>query len=162
MFISGLRGIASTASTVNAITVRNCTIETTSHCMYPRTGDTYNFYGCMLSTDDAAAYLIEAISGVTVGVFGCVGGENGLGVILGGGTIKHAGTSELGLEASGATSVADGGTISHGLKITPRHVTTQASVEGTIATPASLGASTFVVNFSGVTTTQTVYWHAKY
>ncbi len=162
LFISGLRGITSTTGTVNAINVRGCTIRTTSHCMYPRTGDAYNFYACELWTDGNAAYLAEAISGVTLGLFGCVGGSNGYGVILGGGTIKHSGTVDLGLEASGSASVADGGTIEHGLKITPRFVTVQASLEGTTATPASIGASTFAVNFSGVTTTQTVYWHAKY
>ncbi len=159
----GLRGVVSTISTVNSATLRNCDIETTGHCMVPRVGDVYNFYGCSLITTgtETPTWLIEAISGVTVGLFNCTG-DGGEGIISGGGTINHSGTFNLGLEAFGYDSVADGGSISHGLKITPNFVTITPSEEGTIATPAGIGAVTFDVNFSGVTTTQTVYWHARY
>lgn len=160
--LTGLRGVVSASGTVNSLECHDCNISTESHCMLPVSGDIYNFYGCKFTTNDAAAYLLAASSGRTVGIYNCIGGENGLGLVTATGTLTHAGTHNLGLEASGSVKVADGGAVSHGLKITPRWVSVQATTEGTIATPASPGTSTFAVNFSGVTTTQLVYWHAKY
>jgi hypothetical protein len=160
--MSGLRGIVSVSGTENSLECHNCDIITESHCMLPVSGDVYNFYVCRLSTNGDSAYIIAAALGRVVGVYGCVGGPNCKGLVEITGTLTHNGTHNLGLEVMGSAEVADGGTISHGLKITPRVVMVQASIEGTMATPSDLGASTFVVNFSGVTTTQTVYWHAKY
>ena len=162
VIMSGWRGVVSTMGTANSVTLRDCQIATASHCIVPRVGDTYNLFDCVLTTADATAWLLEAIAGVTLGVYGCVGGPNGYGIISGGGTINHSGTSNMGLEAHGATSVADGGTIAHTMKITPRYVQVTPSVAGTIATVTAISSTTFTVDFSGTTTTQTVYWHAFY
>lgn len=68
--------------------------------------------------------------------------------------------------AEGATSVADGGTISHGLVTTPTGVVATASVSGEFVSVTARGASTFTVaikkhdNTAG--TTQTIYWYAWY
>lgn len=65
----------------------------------------------------------------------------------------------------GATSVADGGTITHGLAGTPTRVNVTASVSGEFVSVTAKGASTFTVaikkhdNSAG--TTQTVYWEAE-
>ncbi|MDD3040721.1 hypothetical protein [Bacteroides sp.] len=162
--ITGLRGIVSVASTVNTLECHDCNIISESHCILPVTGDTYRFHSCQFTTNDDAAYLLAAAGGVTLELFSCTGGANGYGAIIisASATVSHTGTYRLGLETDGYGSVADAETIAHGLKITPRWVTVQASVEGTIATPSSIGSSTFTVDFSGVTTTQTVYWHARY
>lgn len=68
---------------------------------------------------------------------------------------------------SGAVSVADGGTITHGLSATP----TKVRVTGSQGTPSNfisvtaLGATTFVVNIKTTAgtpgTTQTIYWEAE-
>jgi hypothetical protein len=69
------------------------------------------------------------------------------------------------LKASGATaSVADGGTITHGLGSTPRVVLATASTSGEFVSVTSVGATTFTCaikkhdNTAG--TTQTIYWIA--
>jgi len=76
--------------------------------------------------------------------------------------LYHSGTRNMGLEASGATSVADGGTIAHGMTITPREATARGSLAGTSCAVTALGPTTITVDLIGTTTTQTVYWHAKY
>lgn len=64
----------------------------------------------------------------------------------------------------GATSVADGGTITHGCGTTPIAVVCTPSVSGEMVSVTALGATTFTVaikkhdNSAG--TTQTVYWIA--
>lgn len=68
-------------------------------------------------------------------------------------------------ENEGATaSVADGGTISHGLVTTPTLVTVTPSISGEFASVTALGATTFTVALKTHTgaagTTQTVYWRA--
>lgn len=62
---------------------------------------------------------------------------------------------------SGSTSVADGGTVSHGLATTPTKVRANGTLAGTIVNITALGASTFTVDFAGTTTTQTIYWEAE-
>jgi hypothetical protein len=65
---------------------------------------------------------------------------------------------------SGATSVADGGTITHQLDVTPTWITVSGSIAGTIATVTAKSATTFTVSlkFGNGTAapTQTVYWQA--
>jgi len=63
-------------------------------------------------------------------------------------------------EAWGATSVADGGTITHTLGTTPTGVVITPTLSGTIVAATAKGSTTFTVGFSGTTTTQTVYWYA--
>lgn len=65
----------------------------------------------------------------------------------------------------GATSVADGGTIAHGLYAAPTKVTVTPSTASEMVSVTALGATTFTVaikkhdNSAG--TTQTVYWEAE-
>jgi hypothetical protein len=64
----------------------------------------------------------------------------------------------------GATSVADGGTITHNLRTTPTVVRVTPSVAGEFASVTAIGATTFTVALKTHTgaagTTQTVYWQA--
>ena len=68
------------------------------------------------------------------------------------------------LAGKGATSVADGGTVAHGLGATPTLVIATASTTGEFVSVTALGATTFTVaikkhdNSAG--TTQTIYWQA--
>ena len=68
-------------------------------------------------------------------------------------------------ENSGATSVADGGTITHGLETTPTKVRCTPTVSGELVSVTATGSTTFTVaikkhdNSAG--TTQTVYWEAE-
>lgn len=68
-------------------------------------------------------------------------------------------------EAEGATSVADGGTITHGLSTTPTNVRVTPSTSGEFVSVTAISSTTFTVaikkhdNSSG--TTQTVYWEAS-
>lgn len=68
-------------------------------------------------------------------------------------------------EAEGATSVADGGTISHGIQGTPTSVVVSGSVSGEFVSVTAIGSSTFTVaiktHAGAAGTTQTVYWRAK-
>lgn len=65
----------------------------------------------------------------------------------------------------GATSVADGGTITHGLSTTPTNVVLTPSVSGEMASTTALGATNFTVaikKHDGTAgTTATVYWQAS-
>lgn len=65
---------------------------------------------------------------------------------------------------SGADSVADGGTISHGLSLTPTKVNVTASVAGEIVSVTSKSATTFTVAIKkadgSAGTSQTIYWEA--
>lgn len=66
----------------------------------------------------------------------------------------------------GATSVADGGTVTHGLSSTPARVNVTPTITGEFVSVTAVGASTFTLaikkfdNSAG--TTQTVYWEAEY
>ena len=66
----------------------------------------------------------------------------------------------------GATSVADGGTISHGLAGTVDSVTVTCSIASQICGVTALAATTFTVSIKTDTgaagTTQTVYWYAVF
>lgn len=66
---------------------------------------------------------------------------------------------------TGATSVADGGTITHGLYAAPTSVRVTPSVSGELASVTALAATTFTVaiktHAGAAGTTQTVYWEAK-
>lgn len=67
--------------------------------------------------------------------------------------------------SSGATSVADGGTITHGFSAAPSSVRVTPSVAGEFVSVTAVGATTFTVaikkhdNTAG--TTQTIYWDAS-
>lgn len=69
-----------------------------------------------------------------------------------------------GNETTGATSVADGGTITHGLGTTPTLVTCTPTTSGEFVSVTAISSTTFTVaikkhdNSAG--TTQTVYWRA--
>jgi len=69
-------------------------------------------------------------------------------------------------ENRGSTSVADGGTISHGLFATPTSVTCSTSVAGEFCSVTALAATTFTVairKHDGTAgTTQAIYWWAIY
>ena len=79
-------------------------------------------------------------------------------------TIPAAVVTIGGNETRGATSVADGGTVAHGLGTTPTLVTVTPSTASEMVSVTALGATTFTVaikkhdNSAG--TTQTVYWRA--
>jgi hypothetical protein len=84
----------------------------------------------------------------------------------------HASVITLGgNETTGATSVADGGTISHGLGTAPSLVLCSPSVAGEFVSVTAIGATTFTVAIKKHTntygsggivsgTTQTIYWRA--
>lgn len=65
----------------------------------------------------------------------------------------------------GATPVADGGTITHGLPVVPARVAVSASVAGEMVSVTARSATTFTVAIRTHTgaagTTQTVYWEAE-
>lgn len=67
-------------------------------------------------------------------------------------------------ENGGATSVADGGTISHGLTTTPTYVTVTPSTSSEMVSVTALGTTTFTVAIKQddgtAGTTATVYWRA--
>jgi parallel beta-helix repeat protein len=67
-------------------------------------------------------------------------------------------------EAEGATSVADGGTVTHGLATTPTVVTLTPSLANTIPGVTAKSTTTFTVSLKtdagAAGTTQTVYWRA--
>ena len=68
-------------------------------------------------------------------------------------------------ENEGATSVADGGTISHGLATTPTVVTVSPRTAGELASVTARGTTTFTVAIKthggGAGTTQIVDWRAS-
>lgn len=67
--------------------------------------------------------------------------------------------------ATGATSVADGGTITHGLAATPTKARATASTAGEFASVTALGSTTITVSIKKhdgtAGTTQTVYYEAE-
>ena len=67
--------------------------------------------------------------------------------------------------ARGATSVADGGTITHGLVGTPTSVRVSGSVSGEFVSVTAVSSTTFTVaiktHSNGAGTTQTIYWEAE-
>lgn len=75
-----------------------------------------------------------------------------------------AGTAVVRSSNAGATSVADGGTVAHGLATTPEWVRCTPSVAGEMVAVTAKGATTFTVaikKHDGTAgTTQTVYWDA--
>ena len=64
----------------------------------------------------------------------------------------------------GATSVADGGTVTHNLATTPIGVIVTGSITGQTVAVTALAATTFTVTIKtdagAAGTTQTVYWQA--
>jgi hypothetical protein len=160
----GLRGLVVESGARSDVKLDGCDINTTGDCFRVYwAGSTATLTGCNLYTSSGSAYLINVQAGATATMVGCHGSGSGLVYVSSSaGVLNHAGTSGLGLEAYGATSVTDGGTVSHTMKITPRYVQVTPSVAGTIATVTAIDGTTFTVDFSGTTTTQTVYWHAFY
>ena len=84
---------------------------------------------------------------------------------VGADTIIQANTGYV-TENWGATSVADGGTISHGLAGTPDTVTVTCSIASQMCSVTALAATTFTVAIKTDTgaagTTQTIYWYAVF
>lgn len=80
------------------------------------------------------------------------------GVRIGGGTLIVE-------RKSGATSVADGGTIAHGMASTPTIVSLQTSVAGEFASATTLDSTNITVSIKKhdgtAGTTQTIYWIAE-
>jgi hypothetical protein len=68
-------------------------------------------------------------------------------------------------ENFGATVVADGGSISHGLSFAPNTVRVTPSVSGQMASVTAIGTYVFVVAIKTHTgapgTSQTIYWEAE-
>lgn len=83
----------------------------------------------------------------------------------GGATSKVRNNTGYVTENEGATSIADGATISHGLATTPTVVTAVGSVAAQIITVTAKTSSTFTVaiktDSGGAGTTQTIYWRAS-
>jgi len=79
--------------------------------------------------------------------------------------IGTAGTTLTKLNEGAAASVADGGTITHGMGDTPTVVTVTPSVAGEMAAVTAIGATTFTVSIkkhdNSAGTTQTIYWRAS-
>ena len=80
-------------------------------------------------------------------------------------TLEDVDVTRAGDKGDGAAAtVADGGTIAHGLADTPRVVLVQASVASEMASVTAIGATTFTVAIKkddGTPgTTQTIYWRA--
>lgn len=162
--LRGMRGVVTNPGYKSDVKIDGCDINTTGDCVrFYGTGTTALMTSCDLNTSDPAAYLVNVQAGVTAHVLGCHGYDNGLIYVSAtNGVLKHSGTYGLGLEAYGATSVADGGTIAHGLKKTPTFATATGSLAGTIVTVTAKDATNLTIDLGGVTTTQTVNWLAKY
>jgi len=102
--------------------------------------------------DDGAGGYVKPVGFVQVGATGS--------------TVAAGNDARLHTYTTGAaTSVADGGTITHGLGATPTVVLTQASVSSEFVSVTALSGTTFTVAIKKDTgaagTTQTVYWKAE-
>ena len=68
-------------------------------------------------------------------------------------------------ESEGATTVSNGGTISHGLVSTPTVISVNGSVSGEFVSVTSKNATTFIVSIrthsNNPGSTQTIYWRAS-
>lgn len=76
-------------------------------------------------------------------------------------------TGQAVFENRGSASVADGGTISHGLAESPDFVNLTTSTQGHIASASAVDSSSITVQLvddagSSVGTAETVYWEARY
>lgn len=90
------------------------------------------------------------------------------GILVGGGVNPHGRVWDnpgYVTKKSGATSIADGATINHGLAVTPTTVLVTPSVAAEGASVTAIGGSSFTVALKkfagGAGTTQTVYWQAS-
>ena len=85
--------------------------------------------------------------------------------VSGGTNIKLFGNTGYVTESEGATSVADGGTIAHGLATTPTVVTVTPRVAGELASVTARAPTTFTVaiktDAGAAGTTQIVDWRAS-
>ncbi len=156
----GLRGLVVESGARSDVKMYGCDINTTGDCFRVYwAGSTLTATGCNLYTSSASAYLINVQAGATASMVGCHGSGSGLVYVSSSsGVLTHSGTTGLGLEAYGSASVADGGTIAHGMKITPRGCIVMPSIAGTDV-GYSLDDAHITVDFANVTTTQTVsYW----
>ena len=158
--LRGMRALVTWAGTFSDIRADGCTLNTSENCFVIFSPSHAVFTSCDFYTSSASAYLVNVGSGATATIIGSRG--SGPGRVYVGGTLSQAGNVGLGLEAYGATSVADGGTIAHGMKITPTYATATGSLAGTTVTVTAKDATHLTIDLAGVTTTQTVYWHAVY
>jgi len=160
MELRGYRGFVTETGYKSDVKLDGCDINTSGDCfMVFGTGSTALLTSCDLYTSNPTKYLVNVQSGASATLVGCRGTGAGLIYVGGsGGSLIHAGTVGLGLEVHGTATVADGGTIAHGMKITPRGCFIMPSLTGTMV-GYSLDATDITVDFSGVETTQTVsYW----
>ena len=126
--------------------------------LYDDQGSPTQDYGIHVYAGTSNNYIITGnyvVGNVTAGILD-----------LGTGTTKIvSGNVGYKTEAYGATSVADGGTISHGLAATPTRVTVTPTTAGEMASVTALAATTFTValktHAGAAGTTQTVYWDAR-
>jgi hypothetical protein len=162
--------------TPNGLKIIGCHLHTngqTTDNLYShiRVGDDsvidINIVGCTFHAK-AAGYTNDAKY--------CISTEGGTGVRCNGfaTNVAESGSSQTGYTnsigqwmdgfADGATSVADGGTIAHGMTIAPTVVQVTPSVAGEMASVTAISATTITValktHAGAAGTTQTVYWRA--
>jgi hypothetical protein len=116
----------------------------------------YSYYGIYITTSLTDSHIVFNE------IRNCTGTPVYAGAISNGLIFRNLGYKNY---AEGATaSVADGGTISHGLAATPTGVVAQCVTSGEFVSVTAKAASTFTVaikkhdNTAG--TTQTIYWYA--
>lgn len=166
--LRGLRGLCTIPGYISNARMYACNITSSGDCIRIsgidyNDGSSATLTACDLYTSNPAAYLVNVQAGSHVDLTGCHGYGDGLIYVSGSsGVLTHSGTSGLGLEAYGATSVADGGTIAHGMKITPTYAAADGTLAGTNAIVTAKDATHLTIDLDGVTTTQTVNWEAKY
>lgn len=160
----GYRSVVTETGYASSVKLTGCDLNATGDCMrIYGTGSEATFFGCDFYTSSASAYWINVQAGATVSVVGCHAKGDGLVYVSPtDGVLTHSGTTGLGLEAYGATSVADGGVIAHGMKITPTYAAADGTLAGTNAIVTAKNATHLTIDLDGVTTTQTVNWVAKY
>jgi hypothetical protein len=134
--------LASSASITTLATIRNNTfIKGTNQGVGVESPDAQ----CVIEDNDFMGYTVGWIGSPAAGV-------------------KIRRNTGYVTENEGATSVADNGTIAHGLSITPTAVMVTTSVANEYASVTTIGTTTFTVQLTKddgtAGTTQTVYWRA--
>lgn len=159
--VTGATRYGITVQAANTL-VTGCNVFSNGYGINVNAADVTILASLVRSNTTKGIRLQSAVNNLTVR--GCDVRSNGAGAadnidVTAGGT-GH----QLDVTASGATSVADGGTISHGLGVAPTYVLVTPSVAGEIPAVTAISATTFTVaikkhdNTAG--TTQTVYWRA--
>lgn len=140
--------------------------------------DAVNYHGVRMYTNATSCLIDGVLAGNTSGVVQEVGvrlASGSSGIVRNcqgtGGNSAYfnpeqvAGSWKTDSRGGAAATVADGGTIAHGLMLAPTRATVCASVAGEFATVTTLDATNITVaikkhdNSAG--TTQTIYWEAE-